>query len=346
MPHHRPIALSGAERPGQVSPTEQVALYFEGDAGDSRRIGHAQLCDEVDRAAGALRALGVGRDDRVALHLPMIPELVVALLACDQVGALPTTLAGRPGTGPEPADEPLGGDRGTQAELVITADGGYRQGWPVAWKPAVDRALDGRRSAPPVLVVRRTGRPVTWTPGRDHWWHDVTRYRPVRPRGRRPVEGGPGQFGLRTGGDVLWCTADSDWLVENPAAVREPLAAGATQLIWEGEPRGDAPESLWRLVEKYGVTVWHADPGALTELLRGTPAPVDGYDLSSLRQVAGLGAGLGPGAPGGGWFWRRERLGAGRSTAWELCDRARSRFEAPSRPEVPAQRRARLSAVR
>ncbi|GAA1225448.1 hypothetical protein GCM10009665_14840 [Kitasatospora nipponensis] len=341
MHQERPnAAYQDADQQIEARPGNRVALHFEGEAGDSRDVSHAQLACEVGRAVRALRELGVRVGDLVALHLPMIPETVVALLACDRIGAVPMALADCPDLSHDPGDGPTRRRRPLVA-LVVTADGGYDRGRPVAWKAAVDRALADRRSAPPVLVVRRTGQSVAWARGRDHWWHELTERRPAEHLSPESVDrsaGGAGAtpLGLRPVGDVYWCTADSDWIIANSAVVHGPFAAGATQVICEDPPGATDRGRLWEIVQRHGVTVLHTAPDAFADLLRWGDDAADGFDLSRLRILGSIGESVRPEL----WYWHREHLSGGRTSPWELRTCA-----APWSPQ--AQRRpTRLYAIR
>ena len=147
---------------------DRVAIHFEGEPGDSRAITYAELKDEVSKAANALTELGVGKGDRVAIYLPMIPEAAVAMLACARIGAAHSVVFGG-----FSADAVASRIQDADAKLVITADGGYRRGKPTALKPAVDEAVAKCPQVEHVLVVRRTGQDIAWTEGRDVWWHDI-----------------------------------------------------------------------------------------------------------------------------------------------------------------------------
>lgn len=163
------VAYNCVDRHVEAGNGDRVALHFEGEPGDSRAITYAQLKDEVSRAANALTELGVGKGDRVAVYLPMIPEAAIAMLACARIGAAHSVVFGG-----FSADAIAARIQDADAKVVITADGGYRRGKPSALKPAVDDAVSRIDSVEHVLVVRRTGQDTAWTEGRDVWWHEIT----------------------------------------------------------------------------------------------------------------------------------------------------------------------------
>ena len=259
---------------------DQVAIHFEGEPGDTRTITYADLQREVCQAANALTELGVRPGDRVAIYLPMIPEAVVAMLACARIGAPHSVVFG--GFSAEALRRRIDD---AEAKLVITADGGYRRGSAVGAQAG--RRRGRRRSAPTcehVLVVRRTGQDVAWDDGRDVWWHDVVdraaddarrprrstpstrcssstpRARPAKPKGILHTTGGyltqvaythRDVFDLKPDTDVYWCTADIGWVTGHCYIVYGPLANGATQVMYEGTPDTPHQGRCWEIVEKY-----------------------------------------------------------------------------------------------
>ena len=316
---------------------DRVALLFEGEPGDTRRLTYADLQREVSRAANALLALGVRTGDRVALYLPMIPEAVIAMLACARIGAPHSVVFG--GFSAEALHSRI---LDAEASLVITADGGFRRGKATALKPAVDEALaKGAPSVAHVLVVRRTGQDVDWTDGRDVWWHDVVdtasdQHTPVplpaehplfilytsgttgRPKGILHTTGGYltqtaythlNVFDLKPETDVYWCTADIGWITGHSYVVYAPLVNGATQVIYEGTP--DTPDRgrWWDIVEKYGVSILYTAPTAIRTCMKwGDDLPA-ARDLSSLRVLGSVGEPINPEA----WTWYRRVIGGDRT---------------------------------
>ena len=313
---------------------DRVALLFEGEPGDTRALTYAELQREVSRAANALQALGVGTGDRVAIYLQLIPEAVVAMLACARIGAVHSVVFG--GFSAEALRSRIGDARAT---LVITADGGYRRGRPSALKPAVDEALADDHASPVehVLVVRRTGQDVAWTDGRDVWWHEAVaaasdQHTPVQVEAEHPLfilytSGTTGKpkgifhttggyltqtaythlnvFDLKPESDVYWCTADVGWVTGHSYVVYGPLVNGATQVIYEGTPDTPHTGRWWEIVQKYGVTILYTAPTAIRTCMKwGEDVPA-AYDLSSLRVLGSVGEPINPEA----WMWYRRVIG-------------------------------------
>jgi acetyl-CoA synthetase len=312
---------------------DQVAIHFEGEPGDSRSITYTELLTEVSRAANALMSLGIGTGDRVAIYLPMIPEAVVAMLACARIGA--------------PHSVVFGGfsaqalfDRITDADarLVITADGGYRRGSVSALKPAVDEALSkGDTNVAHVLVVQRGKNDVPWTEGRDVWWHDVVEtasptHEPQafdaehplyilytsgttgKPKGILHTTGGYltqvaythyAVFDVKPDADVYWCTADIGWVTGHSYIVYGPLANRATIVLYEGTPDTPHQGRFWEIVQKYRVTLLYTAPTAIRTFMKwGDEIPAR-FDLSSLRLLGSVGEPINPEA----WIWYRRVIG-------------------------------------
>ncbi|MER8188687.1 acetate--CoA ligase, partial [Kitasatospora sp. NPDC094015] len=313
---------------------DRVAIHFEGEPGDTRTLTYAQLKDEVSRAANALLELGVTLGDRVAIYLPMIPEAVVAMLACARIGAAHSVVFGG-----FSADAVASRIKDADAKLVITADGGYRRGKPSALKPAIDEALTKVDGVENVLVVRRTGQDTPFTEGRDLWWHDVVDRQSThhtaqahdaeqplfilytsgttgKPKGILHTSGGyltqaaythHAVFDLKPDTDVYWCTADIGWVTGHSYIVYGPLANGATQVIYEGTPDTPHQGRFWEIVQKYGVTILYTAPTAIRTFMKwGDDIPTK-FDLTSLRVLGSVGEPINPEA----WIWYRDHIGAG-----------------------------------
>ncbi|QOC24703.1 acetate--CoA ligase [Microbacterium hominis] len=316
---------------------DRVALLWEGEPGDERRITYAQLTEEVKRTANVLQELGVGAGDRVAIYLPMIPEAIAAMLAVARIGAIHSVIFGG-----FSADSLRSRIDDAGAKLVITADGGYRKGRVSPLKPAVDQALGDRGAGPQetvehVLVVRRTENEVAWTEGRDIWWHDAvpaasaeheaqpfpaenplfilyTSGTTGKPKGILHTSGGyltQAAFtnrvvhDLHPETDVFWCTADIGWITGHSYVTYGPLANGATQVLYEGTPDSPHPGRWWELVEKYGVTILYTAPTAIRSFMKlGREIP-QRFDLSSLRLLGSVGEPINPEA----WMWYRSIIG-------------------------------------
>ncbi|MBL3687993.1 acetate--CoA ligase [Leucobacter zeae] len=316
---------------------DRVAIHFEGEPGDTRTLTYAELTHEVKRAANMLTSLGVSAGDRVAIYMPMIPETIIAMLAVARLGAAHSVVFG--GFSAESLRARIDD---AAAELVITADGGYRKGRVSALKPTVDDALalnGGEGSVQKVLVVQRCENDVEMQEGRDLWWHEeITAYdgehtaqgfpaeNPLfilytsgttgKPKGILHTSGGyltqvstthRDVFDLKPETDVYWCTADIGWVTGHSYVVYGPLANGATQVVYEGTPETPDWGRWWSIIQKYGVTIFYTAPTAIRACMKiGRQVP-EQYDLSSIRVLGSVGEPINPEA----WRWYREVVGAG-----------------------------------
>ncbi len=313
---------------------DRVAYYWEGEPGDTRTITYAGLLEEVQRCANALKSLGVKRGDRVAIYMPMIPELPVAMLACARIGAPHTVVFG--GFSSEALSDRI---NDAQAKVVITADGGYRKGGVVPLKANVDKALENTPSIEKALVVRRVGNEVQMTAGRDLWWHDVvpgqsadcppehidseemlyllyTSGTTAKPKGIVHTTGGylthvssthRNVFDLHDD-DIYWCAADIGWVTGHSYIVYGPLANGATGIIYEGAPDFPAQDRWWEIVEKYKVSILYTAPTAIRAHMKWGVAHAQKHDLSTLRLLGTVGEPINPEA----WLWYQQVIGGGR----------------------------------
>ncbi|MDQ1712327.1 MAG: acetyl-CoA synthetase [Frankiaceae bacterium] len=314
---------------------DTVAFHWEGEPGDTRTVTYAELLRDVCKAANALTALGVKAGDRVAIYLPMIPETAVAMLACARIGAPHSVVFGG-----FSAEALSGRILDADARLVITADGTWRRGNVTALKPAVDEALASCPDVRTVLVVRRTGNDVTWTEGRDVWWHDVvepasdtheaeafdsehplyilyTSGTTARPKGILHTSGGyltqvawthHAVFDLKPETDVYWCAADIGWVTGHSYIVYGPLANGATSVMYEGLPDFPDKDRWWATIEKYGVTILYCAPTAIRTFMKWGDEYPGRHDLSSLRLLGSVGEPINPEA----WIWYRRVIGGDR----------------------------------
>ncbi len=314
---------------------DQIAIYFEGEPGDTRTITYSQLKDEVSKAANALIELGIKKGDRVAIYLPMIPEATIAMLACARIGAIHSVVFG--GFSAEALRSRI---EDASAKLVITADGGYRRGSAFALKPAVDEAVQKSPTVENVLVVKRCGNEVEFGE-KDIWWHDLvdkqsTSHTPEffdsetplfilytsgttgKPKGILHTSGGYltqatythfNVFDLKPDSDIYWCTADVGWITGHSYVVYGPLANRASQLIYEGTPDTPHKARWWELVEKYKVSILYTAPTAIRTFMKwGDDLPAK-HDLSSLRLLGSVGEPINPEA----WIWYREVIGSNKT---------------------------------
>jgi acetyl-CoA synthetase len=330
------VAYNCVDRHVEAGLGERVAFHWEGEPGDRRSITYADLLADVCRCANALRELGVKRGDRVAIYMPMIPELPVAMLACARIGAPHTVVFGG-----FSAEALRGRVEDAQATVVITADGGHRRGVAAALKPAVDEALEACPWVEAVLVVRRTGQAVALKSGRDHWWHEVvprqatqcpceemesedllfilyTSGTTARPKGIMHTTGGyltgvsathRYVFDLKPERDVYWCAADIGWVTGHSYIVYGPLCNAATSVMYEGTPDIPARDRWWEIVERYGVSILYCAPTAIRTFMKwGEQWPAK-HDLSSLRLLGSVGEPINPEA----WLWYRRQIGGDRT---------------------------------
>jgi acetyl-CoA synthetase len=312
----------------------KAAIIWEGEPGDRRVLTYQMLHHEVCRFANALKSLGVRRADRVAIYMPMIPELAIALLACARIGATHSVVFG--GFSAEALRDRI---NDAEARLVITADGGFRRGGVVPLKAAVDEALAETPSVEKVVVVRRTGSEVTMQAGRDVWWHDAVANEPAacapehldaehplfilytsgttgKPKGVVHTTGGylahvyltaKWVFDLNDT-DTFWCTADIGWVTGHSYVVYGPLANGATTLMYEGVPNHPQPDRFWDIVERYRVTILYTAPTAIRTFTRWGDEWPARHDLSSLRLLGTVGEPINPEA----WMWYHKVIGGER----------------------------------
>jgi acetyl-CoA synthetase len=314
----------------------KAALIWEGEPGDRRTLTYFDLYRQVSTFANVLKSLGVGKGDRVAIYLPLIPELAIAMLACARIGAIHSVVFG--GFSAESLRDRI---NDSKCRLLITADGGYRRGQIVALKQVADEALAGTPSIEHVVVVQRGGAqmPVHVKEGRDHWYHRLMQDAPLtcdpvpmdaedmlyilytsgttgKPKGIVHTTGGylvgtyattKLVFDLREE-DVYWCTADIGWVTGHSYVVYGPLANGATVLMYEGAPDWPQKDRFWSIVERHGVTVLYTAPTAIRAFMRwGTEWPKQ-HDLTSLRLLGSVGEPINPEA----WVWYYRFIGGER----------------------------------
>ena len=303
------VAYNCLDRHVEAGGGDKLAYKWIGEPGDERTFTYAELLAEVERAASALKALGVGKGDRVAIYLGMVPELPIAMLACARIGAPHSVVFGG-----FSASSLAGRIQDAECKVVITADGAWRRGNVVPLKDAVDEAVAECPSVQKVLVVRRTANEVAWDDARDVWWHDAvaaadptcppeemgaedilyllyTSGTTAKPKGIVHTSGGyllgtvctqKWVFDLRPD-DVYWCTADCGWVTGHSYVVYGPLANHTTGIIYEGTPEYPTWARHWEIVERERVSIYYTAPTAIRALIKAGEEWVQNFDLSSLR---------------------------------------------------------------
>jgi len=330
------VSVNCLDRHVRTARRNKAALIWEGEPGDRRTFTYFDLYREVSAFANVLKSFGIRKGDRVALYLPLVPELAIAMLACARIGAVHNVVFG--GFSAESLRDRI---NDAKARLLVTADGGYRRGQIVALKQVADEALADTPSIENVIVVQRGAgpMPVHIQEGRDHWYHRVMQDAAVKCDAE-PMDaedmlyilytsgttGKPKGIVHTTGGylvgayattklvfdlhddDVYWCTADIGWVTGHSYVVYGPLANGATVLMYEGAPDWPQKDRFWQIIERYGVTVFYTAPTAIRAFMRwGTEWPAR-RDLSSLRLLGSVGEPINPEA----WVWYYHVIGRDR----------------------------------
>jgi len=312
----------------------KVAIYWEAETGETRVLSYSTLFREVNRFASVLQKLGIKQGDRIALYLPMVPELPIFMLACARIGAVHTVIFS--GFSAQAIADRV---NDTQAKIIITADGGYRRGKIVALKEIADEAANLAPSVEKMIVVKRTGKAVSMTEGRDLWLSSLLDeaemfVEPEPMESTHPLyilytsgtTGKPKGVVHSTGGylvynhaayewvfdikeeSVYWCTADVGWVTGHSSIVYAPLSHGAAIVIYEGAPDYPAVDRWWDIVEKYGVSIFYTSPTAVRMFMRyGEEGPLK-HDLSSLELLGSVGESINPEA----WLWYYKYIGGER----------------------------------
>ncbi len=331
------VAYNCVDRHVEAGNGDRVAILWEGEpVGDSRTLTYAELQAEVCKAANAMTDLGLVAGDRVAIYMPMVPEGIVAMLACARLGVLHSVVfAGFSATALKARIEDA------EAKLVITTDGQFRRGSAVSRKESVDEAVEGQKSVEHVLVVRRTGIDTPWTEGRDLWWHDVvdtaspehtpeafdsehplfllyTSGTTGKPKGIMHTSGGfltqasythYNVFDVKPETDIFWCTADIGWVTGHTYIVYGPLSNGVTQVVYEGTPASPTVHRHFEVIEKYGVSIYYTAPTLIRMFMKWGREVPDAHNLSSLRLLGSVGEPINPEA----WRWYRDAFGGNRT---------------------------------
>jgi acetyl-CoA synthetase len=330
-------SVNCVDRHVRTARRNKAALIWEGEPGDRRTLTYFDLYRQVSQFANVLKSLGVKRGDRVAIYLPLIPELAIAMLACARLGAAHSVVFG--GFSSESLRDRI---NDAQCNLLITADGGWRRGSIVPLKQMADEALKGTPSITHVVVVKRLAEgeaPVHVQEGRDHWYHRLMQDAPYhcepekmdaedllyilytsgttgKPKGIMHTTGGylTGTYATTKwvfdmkDADVYWCTADIGWVTGHSYVVYGPLANGATVVMYEGAPDWPQKDRFWQIIERYGVTIFYTAPTAIRAFMRwGTDWPKK-RDLSSLRLLGSVGEPINPEA----WVWYHRYIGGER----------------------------------
>ncbi|MCH6562144.1 MAG: acetate--CoA ligase [Myxococcales bacterium] len=309
----------------------KAAIIWEGEPGDQRVLTFGDLHREVCKCANVLKGLGVKKGDRVAIYMPMVPELAIAMLACTRIGAVHSIIFGG-----FSADSIRDRVNDAKAKLVITADGGWRRGQIIPLKDTIDEALRGADSVKHVLVVQRTGQSILMKNGRDQWWHDQMKTAssdcpPAKLDAEHPLfilytsgtTGKPKGILHTTGGylvhttvtakyifdlkeeDTYWCTADIGWVTGHSYVIYGILSNGVTSVMYEGAPNHPDVDRFWEIVDKYNVTILYTAPTAIRTFMKWGDKHVRKHSLASLRLLGTVGEPINPEA----WIWYHRTLG-------------------------------------
>ena len=329
------VSYNCLDRHVEAGHGDQVAYHWEGEPGDTRSVTYAQLLEDVQRAANALKGLGVEKGDRVCIYLPMIPELPTIMLACARIGAPHSVVFG--GFSAAALRDRI---NDSDCKVLVTADGANRRGGVFPLKEQADEALEDTPSIEHAIVVKRTDSDVAMVDGRDLWWHDLVPQQEAdcppepmdsedllyllytsgttgKPKGIMHTTGGyltqvafthKHVFDLHPDTDVYWCAADIGWVTGHSYIVYGPLANRATSVMYEGVPNFPAEDRFWSIVERYGVTQLYTAPTAIRAFMKWGDEHPAKHDLSSLRLLGTVGEPINPEA----WIWYHEHIGGGR----------------------------------
>jgi len=325
------LSYNCIDRHLQTHRKNKVALFFEGELGDTRCLTYSQLSVEVNKFANVLKKLGTKKGDRVCIYMPMIPEAVIAMLACARIGAVHSVIFGG-----FSANALVDRITDAEASIVITADGAFRRGQVIKLKDNVDEALPNCPSVKNVIVVKRVGNEIRWNETLDKWYHDEMNSSdemcsPERLDSEHPLyilytsgtTGKPKGILHTTGGysvqtyittkyifdikdeDVFWCTADIGWVTGHSYVVYGPLQNGATIFLYEGAPNFPNPDRFWQMIDKYKITIFYTAPTAIRAFIKWGNQWVEKYKLDSLRLLGTVGEPINPEA----WMWYYKMIG-------------------------------------
>lgn len=328
------LSYNCADRHVEAGNGDKLALIWEGEPGDVRRITYKELLTETQKFANVLQSQGVQTGDRVAIYMPLVPEAVVAMLACARIGAPHTVVFG--GFSSEALKDRI---NDCECKLVVTADGGYRRGSVIALKKNIDDALESCPTVKSCVVLKRTGTDVSMKDGRDYWYHDLmadanavrepeqldsehplyilyTSGTTGKPKGVVHTSGGyllmshlttKYVFDMKPE-DIYWCTADIGWVTGHSYVVYGPLSNGATVMIFEGAPNHPNPDRFWDIIAKHKVSIFYTAPTAIRAFIKWGNEWPRKHDLSSLRLLGTVGEPINPEA----WMWYRKEIGGDR----------------------------------
>ncbi|HSL41747.1 MAG TPA: acetate--CoA ligase [Desulforhopalus sp.] len=331
------VSYNCLDRHLQAGKGEKTAIIWQGEPEDDvRRYTYQELYEEVCKCANVLKKMGVKKGDRVAVYMPMIPELAITLLACTRIGAIHSVVfAGFSSVSLQNRIEDC------EAKVLVTADAVLRSGKVIPLKPNADEALEESDSVRHCLVVRRAGNDVAMQKGRDSWWHEEMAAGDVaggclpeamgaedllfilytsgstgKPKGVMHTTGGYLTYAMHTtqwvfdlhDEDIHWCTADIGWVTGHSYILYGPLGLGGTTLMFEGVPSYPGPDRFWKVVEKFKVNIFYTAPTVIRALMRFGEEPIAPYDLSSLRILGSVGEPINPEA----WMWYHLHVGKGR----------------------------------
>ncbi|HWK25468.1 MAG TPA: acetate--CoA ligase [Solirubrobacter sp.] len=327
------VAYNCVDRHVEAGRGDRVAYHWRGEEGEEAAVTYADLHRDVQKFANALKDLGVRKGDVVAIYLPMIPEVAVAMLACARIGAIHNVVFG--GFSAESVRERI---EFSQAKVLITVDGARRKGRTAPIKHNVDEVIGDLVDT--IVVVQRTGTDTPMKAGRDHWYHDVvaaaadtcpaepmdaedplyilyTSGSTAKPKGIVHTTGGyltgvaythRAVFDLKPEQDVYWCAADVGWVTGHSYIIYAPLANGATSVLYEGAPDYPDKDIWWEIVERYRVTIMYCAPTAIRACMKWGVEHPQAHDLSSLRLLGTVGEPINPKA----WLWYWKVIGGGR----------------------------------
>jgi acetyl-CoA synthetase len=326
-------AYNCLDRHMETSCKNKTAIIWEAEDGETRNYSYQRLYRETCRFANVMKKLGVKKGDRVSIYLPMIPELVIAMLACARIGAIHSVVFGG-----FSADALIDRINDCKSSFLVTSDGGFRGGKTIAIKANADKALEKCPTVEKVVVVKRANIPVDMRPGRDLWWNELMDDKTIpdacpleemdsedplfilytsgstgKPKGVMHTTGGYSVYTYLTfkwifdchDEDIFFCTADIGWVTGHSYIVYGPLAAGATEVMFEGIPTYPQPNRFWEIVEKHKVSIFYTAPTAIRALASFGDEWTKKNDLSSLRILGSVGEPINPEA----WMWYYKNIG-------------------------------------